>query len=629
MSIGFLSKRYSIKVNIAYLLIFVLVWVFGLYGAVNRGDIFSSLSFQVLFFCYLAILMVVLIWQGERNKKYFSLSFSLFGKELLFLFLLLILWPLVLSERLGHSIVNDQLYYARIANIHAISIISFLRNAIQIDNIEYKSLVQVLNIGLLSCFMVFFWFLRKIRKNIFFLSLSLILLLFSFRLIVLYFDLRMVHPPLQLFPLWISSTLFGVDDSSFRGAQILGLIILNWIAFLFMLRRGLTFLNASLSSAALVSIPIILQMSTMVESSVWTALLWVTILSFLFFLRSSQYNLFVALSALISIFILLRIPSFLIVIVFLIYYIRSFKIHSRGYKQNSFNIFLPLLVSMPFLLQSVIEGTPATFRSSESLNLIGVDSILGAIKYAISEGIIVSNIISSTSVFSFFLLIGFFLTNARLKNFHSSVVITIGFFLLSVLMFYSVRPVLWNLEKYLVEYLFPFLMIGGMLFFVWLGAQRYLRLFIPFIAFSLAAHGAYDFKFGPLTNFRLGDNSIVHEKVFDYKGALLNAKEYGFSSNVLIAGVTYGTMPQIISGYTVGDIVSLSRILKSDYYLDNKWTYFDSKKIHLNQNIKAVVVSDCSNCTELKKLLMDLGWKETYISDAYENYTSLLVRGVS
>ncbi|ACT60881.1 hypothetical protein [Hirschia baltica] len=121
------------------------------------------------------------------------------------------------------------------------------------------------------------------------------------------------HPPLRFLPLIFSSTVLGISPIGFKAAGYLALLCVGAGVFI-SLRHKLDRMAAFLASLSIMTIPGLLQISLMVESSIWHALGGVIIFCILSFTEPTKKLpvLFLGLIAVLS--AMTRAPGFLLII---------------------------------------------------------------------------------------------------------------------------------------------------------------------------------------------------------------------------------------------------------------------------------------------------------------------------
>jgi hypothetical protein len=301
---------------------------------------------------------------------------------------------------------------------------------------------------------------------------------------------------------------------------------------------------------------------------------------------------------------LIVLPTFLI-----IYFFSNFKYFKINTKEYIYAL-LPFLVCLPIVLKGILYGTPATYHAGESPFIPYDNSTYHRIVFALINNIPWETAVSNIGYFWLSFLFFIFIKNKQDSSYFFNRLSVISLFCIGLLIFFSIRPVLWGVGRYKAEYLIPFIIFGGYIFFTWLNSSIFKKT-LPLIAFLLISYNVFH-----LNNFPTYIPDIVSnkkfsreiEEIYDYNSALIEAKREGLASYTLIAGVTNGVMPQILAGYSVKEIKDTIKILDNNL-TNSDWTSFNADLINSASEIKLVLISDGNN-SSLKSDLQKLGWMD-------------------
>jgi hypothetical protein len=263
-------------------------------------------------------------------------------------------------------------------------------------------------------------------------------------------------------------------------------------------------------------------------------------------------------------------------------------------------------------LYSFIAGTPASYVQGESNYIINDSFILSRISYAIFNGTIFTTILSSVNNIYIFLILGLFLKYPNERNYFLNRFLIIFLLLLSVFMFYSIRPVLWGTDRYKAEFFIPFLILGGFLIVIYIKNLKYSKLLVLFFSLSLLIYGIISFKKYPANIKDFNENnkfSRLSENIYDYRSGLFEAKKEGLANNTMYLGVTYGILPYILAGYSINEVLNSKNILK-EHYNSNNWLHYDANRINKDLNIKLLLLADIPDSEEIANTLLENGWKK-------------------
>jgi len=604
-----ISKKINMSLNWPYILIFVFLWSYAYQGAIGL----KSSVFQLGFSAYLAGVSIYLLFLGIQKKEFSTLKFTFLIKDILILFLMVVFWTIVSFDKLNQPIVGDHFYHGLGAIKHELFSLLILSKFINIENIIFKDAIYFLDILIIIFFVLIIFISRHIKFNLISASILTCAVLLVLRYIALTFGGGMnPHPPLQLFPIWLSTSIFGLSDLSFRFAQFIGLIACSYMIYMVSIRR-LGRVNSIFAATALCSIPLFIHVSTLVEASIWTSILWVFILIQIpsMYGRSSIY--WFSLTSVISIFVLLRITSFiaypLILILFMKY---NWPLFLKN-KKDFVRLMSPFLICLPFLSVSIIFGTPGSIGSETEL--ISKDYLVfNHIIYVLKSGSFIEIVLSNMNAAWLLLLLGIFIKLENEKNYFFNRIIIILFFILVIEMFFSIGPGLWGTDRYQAEYLVPFIILGGYLLFSKINTIWKQNFLIPLFSFFLIYSGVIGFHNYSTKPNMIGQGNISirqTEQIYDYKTALIAAKNAGLAGKTLLVGVTYGALPQILSGFTIKEVKESIELNKKLMF--GGWSSASAELINNEPEIKLVLMTEmsyASNQDNLRKNLLLLGWKD-------------------
>jgi hypothetical protein len=208
-------------------------------------------------------------------------------------------------------------------------------------------------------------------------------------------------------------------------------------------------------------------------------------------------------------------------------------------------------------------------------------------------------------------LLGLFTNANRDKNYWITRVLVFLFFLATVFMFFSIRPILWTTDRYKAEYIVPFVVLGGCLIYAELIRNKFSVRFISLHAFAMLLIGGYGFlTYGNPNQIIIQTSRYARETEisYDYESALKSAKDEGLSGKVVISGHTSGVIPQIISGYTLSEVKESHALWKLPIQSINDWTSVDPILVNNQPEIELVLITDSGDKSLLDKFTK-LGWK--------------------
>jgi hypothetical protein len=603
-----MNKELIMRINWPFIIIFIIFWSYGYHGAIAVNSIFI----QLLISSYLIGITIYLLYVGSHKKEIFTFKFAFLIKDIFILLLMLSFWIAIGFDKLSQPIVDDHFFYSLVSKLHEITAIKILNNYLNLENIVFKNIIYWLDLFIIISVGILIGLSRLIKFSFISKSILICITLIIFR----YFIISQgggnnPHPPFQLFPLWLSTSIFGLSDLTLRIPQYIGLIGCSFFIYLSTLKR-FGRVNSFFISSALCSIPIFIHVATLVEASIWTSILWIILLIQIPSNKKQKPIYWICISSLISIFVLLRLTSFIAYPIFLMLFMRYHWSISKDNIQTFAYVVSPFLLCLPFLLTSIILGTPAAYTPGEAEFILNDHTTFHRITYALSHGIVLETALNSINVYYLMLLLGIFLKFKSEKNYFFNRFLIIIFLIAATAMFFSIRPILWGIDRYKAEYIVPFIVLGSYLIFSKIQTMPKSNVLIPIISSILLYFGVTGFQNYPNNNINKTDDnrfSRWSEKIYDYKSALIASRQAGFANNTLLVGVTYGMMPQILSGYTIDEVEKSDQILKK-HTLDQNLKLYSAEAINNQLDINLVLISDGKNIESLRDNLLLLGWSD-------------------
>ncbi len=603
-----MNKELVVNFNWPYIIVFVIFWSYGYQGAIAS----KSIIIQIAFSFYLIGTTTYFLFLGACKKELFTSQLKFLLKDILLLGVMVAFWIIVAFDKLSQPIVGDHFYYGGASKMHEIYAINALNKFVNLGNIVFRDAIYLLDLLILLFAALVIRLSKFIKFGFTSASILICLLLLTFRyLIISHGGGESPHPPLQLFPLWLSTSIFGLSDLSLRAPQFMGLIGCSFLIYLTSLKKlGRT--NSFFIATALCSIPLFVHVATLVEASIWTSVLWIILLIQIPIYQERNVAYWTCIFSVISIFILLRLTSFLAYPIFLILFIIYNRALLDKSKQLLIYVTSPFLLCLPFLVLSILHGTPATYTAGESAFIPNDYSTLHRIAYALSSGVVVETALSNINSIWLFFLFGIFLKYKNEQYYWFNRVLIVVFLIIATMLFFSIRPVLWGIDRYKAEYLVPFIIFGAYLFFSKIQTIPKSNIFTPLLSSLMIYFGVAGFQDYP-NNIadRVGDNRFKRdsERIYAYKAALMASKNAGLAKNTLMVGVTYGVLPEILSGFTIEEVGKSVEILKKPIR-DLDWTSVNPKLVNKQQDIKLVLISDGGNAKAVRSGLLLLGWSD-------------------
>ncbi len=606
---------FDIPLNWALISAGAAFWCYGYFAAASfravsfTGNIFISV---ILYGAFLSLILL-----SRYCKKWYEDTLTIRAKDIV-VFLSFLAIMLTLSFRdLTSPLVGDQIVHSQESQRHIITILLKLPAVTNIlDNLIFSNvlfLLNLLSIGMLA--LLYYLFRnRNFATKVIWLSAGF----FIFRIAVIMLgSYAAPHPPLRLFPLWLSSSLLSGTDFSFKLPQFLGLIALMWLAQRIANRR-FTFLFSWLFGLAVGTIPLLWHVGTLVEQSIWTALVWSI------FLLSAAENddlgdfKWIRWSSLISLFTMMRQTAFLALMPLFIFYI-AYAFHKDKYDlKKLFFVLAPVLVSLPFIMRSSVAGTPANYIPGEFTIIpqgaSSIERVWFAVRSGIAPWIILNTVLLPWAIFPFFAFLVYFVDFKKILN---AIVILI-FFAAAFATFYIIRIGIWGTDRYQAEYIVPFAILGLYKLLVKLnGAGKTMPKLLAAGLICIVIYNVSTFK-SLYSHYKVKQVyrgvAIQTQPLYNYTDALKAVRNEGYAGHTYTAGITYGVFPEILNGFTVAQVLSTKRMIDRQNEMKGLMkageTGLSPGSINAAPEIKIVLISDIEqNVEELIKGLQAFGWK--------------------
>ncbi len=639
--------RCTLSWNWAWVLALVTLWVYGLYGAVYGVELTGAIkavitspshapirAWLVVGFSLAVFAVFMSLTILGRRTALFDQKLNLGYQDGLVFASYLAMLVLTVPESVMQSIAGDGLYHAKNAHIHSLWAMNWLSQRwTAIDDAPGWVILLLINGIAVGCLTVAGRSMRRWR-----LGWSLIVLGSLFWLGRLFLTHSDVHPHFRLFPLWLAGACLGPSDWSFRLPQLIGLAVLGWCLYR-RLRRTAPWSVAWLFGAAVVTIPVLWHSGSLVEQSIWTAILWTLLILDVAEDRLDQPQVLGRWCAILAIGTLMRITVFLGWLPWALMWIGyGLKHRDRVSFGQMCLVILPALVAMPFLVKSITLGTPALMVPSETYELIPADTgTLGRIVYAARSGL-AWNVIEQSVQWPWLAFLALAFIPGSVRSVWRSAVIIL-FFVAAFGLFYSIRPVLWGLGRYQAEYIVPFAVYGCYRVIRWLNNQRPWT--VPLCAMllvGLTAGNVYVYlnlpgytkpldtiKATRWQEIKRGGVVILSETIYDYRKAFQQARKDGYADHVYLYGPDDQVFAKLLAGYTVQQLASAQTMVKR--FGDNP---VRPQTVHKNEQIKVVLIATADHLDAIRSFER-LGWRrwKDFENTRWESTLFGMIRGIT
>lgn len=422
------------------------------------------------------------------------------------------------------------------------------------------------------------------------------------------------HPPLGGAALLISGTVFGINDFALKSAYFAG-----YVLFIFgiykILNRVTPWYMSVLFALSVGTIPVSLHLAGIVENSTWSLICFTLIM--LELVTDRNANL-VRLASFVSIMTLFRQPIFIgYVPILLVVFLRKWD--EMALRKGLLSLLLPSLVFVPFLMQSLLHGTPSTVAMGDQT------SQLARVIAAFGSGIILISIANALSkLWLFFIPCAFIWWG----SYRAQSIAFLIFFMVALVMYYAISPGLYGMAKYQAEYAVPFSIVGALM--CYLALIRFCRKdLLALSLFFVIGFNVYSYLQIPSQNKPIDTliDTLLHDSntynsgyhvlcgfPYEFGQAYEEVKRLGLTSNSYAIGVTYGVFLEIVNGYSwqaVREAESISRLQKqlngeasppsSTIAIDN---------IEKDPRIKIVVLGAIQKRAEMIDEFVRHGWAE-------------------
>lgn len=602
----------TIEFNWAWVVFFAFFIAYGYYGAIAPGyaayktNWVASLG-QTVLLCGIQTAFGLVAW---KKSSYFKDSISIYKKDLLVCFSLLLVGFVFSHERLQYSLFSDEISYAGSAHGHSIYIVLALgKYFAALGGVTAQYLIQAVSFLMLASVgaLIFFssrW-TPKTRIIIFVILLILGRIVFAIK-----GGNGSPHPPLHLLPLFLTGSLFGLNDLSFKLSYFLTYAIFLTVLYKMLLRVFFSSVSY-ITVLAIGTIPLLSYLSTVVEHSFWAFICFTLVLVEI--ITSPKLN-YPRLICLVSIAVLMRQPIFLVLLpIFMLLAIEIYQSGAMGrWAKTSWVIFLPLLLFLPFLVASLLYGTPST-------DALGQGSMLERVKLAAESGVILDSVFRSIPLWWLI-----FLPFAFIPLLASTVSRNVGLLLFStmaIMVYYSINPSLWGYAKYQAEYAVPFVIVGLLLLMMRLNQLKPPKLILITCATMLLILNLNELRDEPhlknieARNFEADFNSVKHMVAtlpYEYKSAYALIRKVNLDDATYSIGATYGVLPEVMNGLSV-DAARTS----ADIYRGQEANRLNSMKaglrvdmIEADYRIQAVMIGYVTGKQKLIEDFRQRNWKQ-------------------
>lgn len=578
---------------------------------------------------FVASVFFIFTYISIKYREYFEDKIKINYIDI-FVILIIAVILLVATSDLSESLISDEIAYSYVSFSYPEFIARKIVNLSSLlDEFKYNNVVQLVSFLIILCFFTLFFILKRLPI---YLRICLLLAIFiSIRVIVsIIHGNSFPHPPLNLVPTLAYGSIFGIDPLILKLSFFTGYLLFILIIHKMISRNFDTFLSFMLS-LCIASIPLFLNFGFRIEHSLWGGIAITIVLVDL--ITSKKIN-YMRMISFVSVFSMMRMPVFIALVPLILHYVffkeNNWELTNKKKIQEVLLMIIPALLFLPFLLNSIIFGTPST-----SLDSVYDGNILDTIK----SGIVIDSLVSSVS----WLWIVLAVPSLMMLDFKRGVILLLTLSFL-IIVYFSISQSHWGETKYQMEWFLPFSVTGMIVLFSYLKKIKVPRFVLTLFIFCLIIFNFYQYRSllenQPSIDFLIENyedidnpNLGVYRIGFDYKSAYNYILQNDLQDSTFSVGVTYGIFNELLYKYKVRSYKIVSEIYDEVTRLNKNsnvnWTSADSNIIDSNEKINYLLVGlmypDKDN---FLKDMINKGWlvEKKFFNSKYKSTVHLLKR---
>ena len=631
--------KITLKFNWFEILFYCFFVTYGYFGLMTKVGTEKDLA-QFVFSTVFLVAIQILFGYLSSSKFEFAKDEISFEKNDFYKFIgLFSVLILITLSQLNWALYMDELSYAGAAHLHSIqALLAFGHQLSFLAEMSFQYLAQIISLILLVGLLAVIWISHKLDWK---LRVAVVSVLFIICRSALYYmgGNASPHPSFELVMPFIFGAVFGLSHVSLKLSYLFSTAV--FLFFLFKRIQDRFSVQVATSCVfAIGTLPLLLHMSTIVEHSIWSGLVISYVLVELLFNPKTRYF---RLICLISIATMMRQPCFIALVPVLAHYVisrfREDKV--KGVFKNLAFWTLPTLFFIPFLIKSVMYGTPAT------QGVAGVSALI-KLKWALKTPIILVAAANSVNIWWLALIpFVFFTWKEELKI--SSLCFRF-FAIAAFVIFYSIHPSLWGHAKYQFEFIVPLCIAGLLMLLMSLPQTKPFKATMTVVLLAMGCLNIFTYQ-----NYQKGNISIdklvsltgelnktynagykgLVTSPYNYKEAFAEIKALNVAGGTFVVGGSYGVVQEILGGYTLSQTLLAYQIYKDQQsqivqIQEDNSVVFDTEKVEADSRIKALLMGPIP--LEVKTVaiikLQNLGWKlhKTYLNPEYGSSLTLMLR---
>ena len=589
----------------------LLVYGFFAYGSAPASKLFvgpETLVTVCLVSCLISLQKII----GSNRYESFNQKVSISIKEAIWTLGLFIFILMINATWLKRSLTGDELAYAGIANKYSLEVFNFL--AFISSESSSALILQLVSLGILAVLGI---------SSIYFLKLNFPTQIYVAVVVILIFQAGVGlfggagigYSKLNTFPYFVSTGLFGFNEISYRATTAMLTSVLMLVVFKFLVSLEISKWSATLICLAIVTTPLIAHHSVIIEQSVFFFLF--AIIPLLEVASRARYTP----ERLVPVLIIGTYFRFTVLIVLVLYILYGW-FSSKENRTRLIRVAPLLLLLLPYLLGLLLSPSAATsvsyfgFFKSNPTDYSRLDVLSSAL------------LLSADSVTIPVCIIGalYWASKSRI-----SFILAVLFLAISWTVFYEFTSTqLIGYPKYQEEWLSPLLVLGLTYLAIFLKRSIVLNKNLAPIFFIIIIFANYlSYKELPLRNTSFYSSSETYSDARPFaikerdtrfaistiptpiQPALAKVNDIGQAGKCFLAGAVYNVIPEIMAGWTVGELKSAIKVrelvIGKQTSVGDNWTSINSKTLSA-ADVECVVLSQLPNIDEVEKELLASNW---------------------
>lgn len=468
---------------------------------------------------------------------------------------------------LSQSLQGDETAYLVIAFGHAIkTLLKFGDHLTALESWPAKYLIQLISILLVGALALIIFLSRLLTwpRRIAFVVGALL----CCRLLIMGFGGNpSPHPPLGGLVHLTLGAIFGINDFALKSAYFIAYALFIFGVYK-LVQQGAPRYLSLLFALAVATIPLSLHLAAIVENSIWSLICFSSVM---LALAAGNKPNYVRLASLVAVMTLFRQSIFIGYVPLLIVFAAALhRPYVADHSKRLLKVMVPSLIFVPFLMQSILHGTPSTAAIGDQT------SQLARVVAAFSSGIILVAIANSVpKLWMLFIPSAF----AWWRQYRVQSLAYLLFFAMALVVYYAISPGLYGMAKYQAEYALPFAIVGAFIGFKMMASilKYELLALLMLIVIGLNIFGYVGI---PAQNKPIDElvDTLSHDLntydsgyhvlcgfPYEFGQAYGEVKKLGLTHNSYAIGATYGVFLEITNGYSLGAVrvaESISRLQK-------------------------------------------------------------------